>query len=48
MIYDKLISLAYTALNTVSWHSPTLAMLNILIWTYVLPKKITVSLGRNN
>lgn len=41
MIYDRqqMISTAFAALNIMSIHSPTAAIINYFIWGYVLPRQ---------
>lgn len=37
---EKFVSQAYMALNIISFHSPTMAIINMIIWGYVLPRGI--------
>lgn len=37
---EKFVSQAYIALNIISFHSPTMAIINMIIWGYVLPRSI--------
>lgn len=48
MLYDReqVISTAFAALNIISIHSPTAAILNYLIWGYVLPQRLKNQMER--
>lgn len=37
---EQVSSTIYRAINIASFHSPTMAVINMIIWGYILPRRV--------